>query len=199
AVVGTMQGFVTFSSGSVSENLLLLQCFMGIIAITSMFLAAVVAERRELERHKDEFIAIANHELKTPLTSLKGFAQFLQRRFVRAGDEESVGLLLRMDAQINRLASLIEDLLDVTRIEGGKLQFHEAYFPFDELVDEITEEAQHATEKHNILREGLAKETVYGDKDRIGQVITNFLSNAIKYSADSNEIIVKTAATDHQV
>ena len=199
AIVGTIGGFISFSSGSLSANLFLLQCFMGIIAITSMILAAVVAERRELERQKDEFIVMANHELKTPVTSLKGFAQILQRRFAKAGDEESARLLLKMDAQLNKLTSLIEDLLDVTRIEAGKLQFHKTSFPFDELVDEIIEEVQHVTEKHTILREGLAQKMVYADKDRIGQVITNFLSNAIKYSADSHEITVNTSATNHHV
>ena len=199
AIVGTIGGFISFSSGSLSANLFLLQCFMGIIAITSLILAAVVAERRELERQKDEFIVMANHELKTPVTSLKGFAQILQRRFAKAGDEESARLLLKMDAQLNKLTSLIEDLLDVTRIEAGKLQFHKTSFPFDELVDEIIEEVQHVTEKHTILREGLAQKMVYADKDRIGQVITNFLSNAIKYSADSHEITVNTSATNHHV
>ncbi len=199
AIVGTSRGFISFSAGNLSVNLFLLQCFMGIIAITSMILAAVVAERKELARQKDEFIVMANHELKTPITSLKGFAQFLQRRFAKVGDQESAKLLLKMDAQVNKLTSLIEDLLDVTRIEAGKLQFHETYFPFDELVDEIIEEVQHATEKHTILREGLAKKLVYADKDRIGQVITNFLSNAIKYSADSHQITVNTSASNHQV
>jgi signal transduction histidine kinase len=172
---------------------------MGIIAVTSMMLAAVMAERRELEQRKNEFIVMASHELKTPVASLKGFAQFLQRRFAKAGDEKSAGLLMKMDAQVNKLTSLIDDLLDVTRIEGGRLQFHEAYFSFDELVDEILEEVQHTTEKQKILREGLAKKTVYGDKDRIGQVITNFLSNAIKYAPDTTEILVKTSATNQHV
>jgi signal transduction histidine kinase len=199
AIIGTSQGLISFSSGNLSVNLFFLQCFMGIIAITSMILAAVVAERKELERQKDEFIAMANHELKTPVTSLKGFAQFLQRRFAKAGDEESAKLLLKMDAQVNKLISLIEDLLDITRIEAGKLQFHDDYFPFDELVDEIVEEVQHVTEKHAIIREGLAEKMVYADKDRIGQVITNFLTNAIKYSADSDQITVNTSATNHQV
>ena len=199
AIVGTVRGFVSFSSGSLSESLLLLQSFMGIIALTSMMLAAIMAERRELERRKDDFIAIASHELKTPVTALKAFAQFLRRRFVQAGDEQSAALLLKMDARVNKLTSLIEDLLDVTRIEGGKLQFREAPFFFDELVDEIIEEMQHTTEKQKILKEGRANKTVYGDKDRLGQVITNFLSNAIKYTPDSQEILVKTTATNHHV
>lgn len=199
AVVGAIRGSVSFSAASLSERLLLIQCFMGITAITSMLLAAVAAERRELERRKDEFIALASHELKTPVTSLKGFAQLLQRRFTKAGDEESARLLLKIDAQVNKLTALIEDLLDVTRGQAGKLRFLETYFSFDELVDEIIEEVQHGTEKHKILRGGLANTTVYADKKRIGQVITNLLSNAIKYSADSYEIIVNTSATNQHV
>jgi signal transduction histidine kinase len=200
AIVGTIQGVASFSTGRLSESLILLQSFMGIIAVTSMILAAVMAERRVLEQRRDEFIAIASHELKTPLTSLKAYAEFLQMKFAKAGDEKSAKDLLKMDAQIDKLTSLITDLLDVTRIEGEKLQFQETHFSLDELVEEIIEEMQRTTETHTILKEeGFAKQTVYGDKERIGQVITNFLSNAIKYAPHSKKICVKTSATKQQV
>jgi signal transduction histidine kinase len=199
AIVGTVRGAVSFSSGNLNQNLLLLQCFMGIIAITSMILAAVVAEQKTLERQKDEFIAMASHELKTPVTSLKGFTQFLQKRFVNTGDTESARFLWKMDSQLNKLISLIEDLLDVTRIENGRMQFSESYFPFDELVDEIIEEIHHAAEKQSIQRKGLTRTMVYADRDRIGQVISNLLSNAIKYSASSPIIIVDSVATNQYI
>ncbi|GAC1299783.1 MAG: hypothetical protein NVSMB27_39980 [Ktedonobacteraceae bacterium] len=199
AIVGTIRGVASFSTGRLSESLILLQSFMGIIAVTSLILAAVMAERRALEQRRDEFMAIASHEFKTPLTSLKAYAQFLQSKFAKAGDEKSATDLLKMDAQINKLTSLITDLLDVTRIEGEKLQFQEDYFSLDELVDDIIEEMQRTTDTHTILKEGFAKQAVYGDKERIGQVITNFLSNAIKYAPDSQKICVKTSATKQQV
>jgi two-component system, OmpR family, phosphate regulon sensor histidine kinase PhoR len=151
-----------------------------------------ITVRKQLESQKDDFMGIVSHELKTPVTSIKAFTQVLQSRFSRAGDEKSTALLGKMDAQINKLTSLIEDLLDATKIEGGKLQFNEVYFPFDELVSEIIEELQRTTNRHVIEKVGSMNKTVFGDKDRIGQVISNMLTNAIKYSPRSEKIIVKT-------
>ncbi|MBA2393262.1 MAG: PAS domain-containing sensor histidine kinase [Ktedonobacteraceae bacterium] len=152
-----------------------------------------IDDQKKLERQKDDFIAIVSHELKTPVTSIKAFTQVLQNRFTRAGDEKSAVLLGKMDAQINKLTSLIGDLLDVTKIEGGQLQFNEAFFSFDELVDEVVEEIQRSTHKHTLEKQGTVKKTIYGDKDRIEQVIINFLTNAIKYSPHASKIIVKSS------
>lgn len=151
-----------------------------------------ITDRKNLERQKDEFMGIVSHELKTPVTSLKAFAQVLQNRFAKAGDDKSVVHLGKMDAQINKLTALIADLLDVTKIEGGRLQFHNDYFKFDEIVSEVVEELQRTTNKHKIEKVGKAKKTIRGDKERLGQVITNLLTNAIKYSPHSDKIIVKT-------
>jgi PAS domain S-box-containing protein len=140
---------------------------------------------------RDEFMGIVSHELKTPVTSVKAFTQVLQRRFARAGDEQSTELLGKMDVQINRLTSLIGDLLDVTKIQGGRLQFNEDLFYFDHLVSEMVEEIQRTAISHSIEVIGETKSSIYGDKDRIGQVLTNILTNAIKYSPDSDRIIVR--------
>lgn len=151
-----------------------------------------ITTRKQLESQKDDFMAVVSHELKTPVTSIKAFTQVLQNRFAQAGDEKSTVLLGKMDAQINKLTSLIGDLLDVTKIEGNKLQFNEDYFSFDELVFEIVEEIQRTTNKHTIEKVGATKKTVFGDRDRIGQVMSNMLTNAIKYSPHSGKIIVNT-------
>jgi PAS domain S-box-containing protein len=157
-----------------------------------------IDEQKNLERQKDDFIGIVSHELRTPVTSIKAFTQVLQKRFARAGDEKSTVLLGKMNAQINKLASLIGDLLDVTKIEGGKLQLNEDSFSFDELVDEVVEQIQRTTDKHTIEKQGSTEKIVYGDKDRIEQVIINFLTNAIKYSPESDKIIVKSSSEkDH--
>jgi PAS domain S-box-containing protein len=158
-----------------------------------------VDDQKKLERQKDEFMAIVSHELKTPVTSIKAFTQVLQNRFTRAGDEKSAALLGKMDAQINKLTSLIGDLLDVTKIEGGQLQFNKDYFSFDELVEEVVEQIQRTTQKHTIEKLGATNKTVHGDKDRIEQVIINFLTNAIKYSPHSDIIVVKSLFENDQV
>ncbi len=158
-----------------------------------------ITNRKQLESQKDEFMGIVSHELKTPVTSIKAFTQVLQNRFAQAGDERSSALLGKMDAQINKLTALIADLLDVTKIEGGQLQFNEDYFSFDELVAEIVEEIQRTTNKHAIEKIGFTNKTVFGDTYRIGQVMINMLTNAMKYSPDADRIIVKTMGDNQHV
>jgi len=154
-----------------------------------------ISQRVELERRKDEFISIASHELKTPVTSIKAYAQYLRTRFQRAGDEQSSQLLEKMDHQLNKLTVLISDLLDVTKIEAGKLQMHKEYFDLTLLTAEIVEELQRTTDTHTISLTGHVARKLYGDKDRVGQVIINFLSNALKYSPDGNEVKVRLSAS----
>jgi len=152
-----------------------------------------ITEQKKLEQQKDDFIAIASHELKTPITSIKGYAQLLERRFRRAGDENAAVLLKKMDAQLNKLMTLIRDLLDVTKLESEKLLFHPSAFDFNELVNEIIEEIQVTTNKHHIIANLSAPIVLTADRDRIGQVLTNLLTNAIKYSPGAETIEVKTA------
>jgi PAS domain S-box-containing protein len=158
-----------------------------------------ISERKKLERQKDEFIGIASHELKTPVTSIKAYAQLLHRRFRRENEEKSAELLLKMDAQLNKLALLINDLLDVTKIGAGKLQFNSSFFDFNELVAEVIEEMQRTTERHKIITHLSDAGMMLGDRDRIGQVFVNLLSNAIKYSPKSNKIIVKTFLSNKEL
>lgn len=162
-------------------------------------IARDITERKRLEQQRNEFMGIVTHELKTPVTSLKAFGQVLQRRFARQGDEQSAGMLSRMDAQINKLTNLINDLLDVSKIEGGRLKFQMGLFTLDALVDEIVEEVQRTTEQHTITIEGSTGKTVYGDRERIGQVLTNLLTNAIKYSPHATKIVVRCASTDKDI
>jgi len=154
---------------------------------------------QELDRKRNEFIGMVVHELKTPITSLKGYAQLLYKRCLRTGDEQTAQFASRMDTQITKLSSLVDDFLDVTRLVEGKLQFVENYFPFDPLVEEIIQEIQLINERQIIHREGLTQQTIWGDRTRIGQVITNLLTNAMKYAPDADSILVKTSSTTETV
>ncbi len=152
---------------------------------------------QEVSRQKDDFISMASHELKTPVTSIKAFAQLLEQDFAKVGNAEAAKMLSRMNLQIVKLTSLIGDLLDVTKMEGGKLQYHMAYFDFNEMIFDIVREMQLTTKAHT-LRVNLVKvPPIYADKDRIGQVLTNLLSNAIKYSPQARYIDV-TSTQDEQ-
>ena len=158
-----------------------------------------VTEQRRLEQQKDDFISIASHELKTPVTSAKAYTQLLALRFQKAGDARSAELLGKMDGQLNRLTKLIADLLDETKIEGGKLQLQLTTFDYGTLVTEVVEEVQRTTTHHTITCELAPAIGVTGDRERIGQVLTNLLTNAVKYSPRADRVVVRTALGEGEI
>lgn len=154
---------------------------------------ADMTERHRLEKQKDDFLGVASHELKTPVTSIKAYIQVLQRRFNQSKDSKSYNLLSKVDSQINKLTGLIRDLLDVTKIEAGKLTLQYQSVDLNILVKQTVEEIQITTDRHMIDIQGNIHNTVTTDPERVSQVLTNLLSNAIKYSPRSDKIIVKVA------
>jgi PAS domain S-box-containing protein len=154
-----------------------------------------ILQRKKLETQREDFIGIASHELKTPVTSIKAYTQVLQSRLMREGNVELADHLGKMDGQLDKLTGLIGDLLDSTKIEAGKLQFHEGYYDFNELVLEIVDEIQRTTQRHTIQTQLTKTKIMYGDRDRIGQTITNLLTNAIKYSPNADRIIITSVTT----
>ena len=161
--------------------------------------ATDVTKLVQLQQQKDEFLGIASHELKTPVTSIKAYAQVLERMIRSEGDEKKATMVRKMDQQLNRLTGLIGDLLDVTKIQSGKMTFSPIEFDFDAVVEDIVDEMQHISSKHKIICNLESNAIVFADKERIGQVITNFLSNAIKYSTDADEIDVATYSQNGEV
>jgi len=158
-----------------------------------------ITKRREIEKQKEEFIGIASHELKTPVTSIKAYAQILHDTLIEKEDFVSADLLLRMDHQIDRLTSLISDLLDVTKITEGQLILKKEKYDLTELINEVVSDLQMTTKRHKIITELQEIKPITGDKERTAQVIVNLLSNAIKYSPSADKIIVKTTPTENEV
>lgn len=158
-----------------------------------------IEERIEIDKKKDEFISIASHELKTPVTSLKAYTQILQANFDEDKNEKGSVMLAKMDKQIDKLTELIVDLLDVTKIDKGEMVFDIEKFDINELIEEIAEEMQRTTQKHRIELELNDCDKIEGDRNRIGQVIVNFISNAIKYSPRKDKIIVSSICDDGNV
>lgn len=152
-----------------------------------------IQQRIEADKKKDEFISIASHELKTPVTSLKGYTQILQMIFEQENHGKAYDLLGKMNKQIDKLTRLIVDLLDVTKIDNGEMLFDLEEFDFNELAKENAEEMQRTTKKHRITMQLSEAALIKGDRNRISQVLTNFISNAIKYSPHANEIIITSS------
>jgi PAS domain S-box-containing protein len=158
-----------------------------------------ITDRKILEQQKDEFIGVASHELKTPVTSIKAYSQILEELFKKSGDARSAELVSKMNLQVDRLTTLIVDLLDFNRIEGNQLKFREEYYALNELITELTEELQRTTRQHTIITRLDRSVQMKGDRYRTGQVLSNLLNNAIKYSPKGNEVIVTTTVDDKQV
>jgi PAS domain S-box-containing protein len=158
-----------------------------------------ITEQKYLQQQKDNFIAIASHELKTPVTSIKAYTQVLERMLLAKDAVKEAGMIAKMDKQINRLISLIGDLLDATKINTDKLQFNDNAFEFSTMLNEIIEDLEHTSDTHKFTRNFMAKGLVFGDRERIGQVITNLVTNAIKYSPNSTEIIIHSTIKGNEV
>jgi signal transduction histidine kinase len=150
------------------------------------FRKAAQQEAQAASKRKDEFMSIASHELKTPLASVKAYVQLLDRSL--SNDAKIKGYLDRTLAQINKLNNLIVDLLDTSRIENGKLKFNESLFNFKKLLKESVEMIGQIYPDYKIRVSGESDVLIKGDERRIEQVILNYLTNAIKYSPDVNEI-----------
>jgi signal transduction histidine kinase/DNA-binding response OmpR family regulator len=139
-----------------------------------------IEEQKLAIRKKDEFISVASHELKTPLTTLQGYMQLLDRELP---PENSGALYLKRSlAQVGKLDGLIADLLDISKIENGKLKLDKSTFKLSEIITEVTETVSQTFPKNKLLVNSTADSMVLADKSRMEQVLLNFISNAFKYS-----------------
>lgn len=139
------------------------------------------------EQKKDEFLSIASHELKTPLTSIKAFNQLM----LRINDPQKLtGFIQKSASHVLRLEKLINDLLDVTRINAGKMEYNMESFNFREMLTDSIDGVQHTAPSHQIIFENAENVYYTGDRFRLEQVVNNLLTNAIKYSPQSNKVLV---------
>ncbi|UAY51080.1 PAS domain S-box protein [Ferruginibacter albus] len=155
---------------------------------------------KESEEQKDFFISIASHELKTPVTSIKGYVQILLSIYAKKEDTFLNNALLTIDKQIITLTTLIGDLLDMSKIKTGALELEKQQFDINTLVEETVKEIRYATPAHsiNITKPGNNIE-VFADKRRISQALINFLTNAVKYSPNNHQVDVTVTANNKEV
>lgn len=158
-----------------------------------------ITDRREIERRKDDFLSIASHELKTPLTTIKGLVQVMQKIVPPEVGDKFKTILNKTGVYIDRLNNLIAELLDVSRIQTGNIELHKEAFDFDKTIHESIEAIQVATKSHEIRTLGETKEMITADESHVVQVVNNLLSNAIKYSPDNKEITVQLSRVSNFV
>ncbi|MES2830078.1 MAG: chemotaxis protein CheB [Bacteroidota bacterium] len=152
----------------------------------------VIAQKttKDLMYKKDEFMSIASHELKTPITSIKGYLQYAMKMASTQRFDNIPGFINKANRQVGKLTELVEDLLDVTKIQAGKMTFTFSPFRVVDVIAETLDGIQDSLVKHKVVTD-IEDVEVNADRNRIEQVVSNFLSNAIKYSPNGKEITVK--------
>ena len=147
-----------------------------------------ITEQKLNEQRKNDFIGMVSHELKTPLTSINAYVQILQVDANKKGDSFSVSLLGKTAKQVGKMATLINGFLNVSKFEAAKIHIERTKFDMAELIAEMEEEAATSITSHKMVFEPVEETIVLADRDKIGQVINNLISNAVKYSSAGTTI-----------
>jgi signal transduction histidine kinase len=168
-----------------------------------------VERLQELDHLKSQFLSIASHELRTPITAVSGFAQLalrdLQHRATTSPDgyAQELARLTRqltiIHDQSAKLGRLVRELLDVSRIQAGRLEFHLTPTDVSDVVRTVAEQMQMVTTGRRIEVDANGPITILGDRDHLEQVVGNLVDNAIKYSAEDGPIQVRVRREDQQV
>ena len=144
-----------------------------------------VTEEYTVQQRKDEFLSVASHELKTPLTTLKASIQLLEKIMLTDGNLSKVPLLIKKaNNNVEKLTDIIDDLMNTTKIQQGQIQLNKSWFTMSHLVENSCDHLRF-TNKYSVSITGNLEITVYADMHRIDQVIINFINNAIKYAPES--------------
>ncbi|MGY3211420.1 PAS domain-containing sensor histidine kinase [Mucilaginibacter sp. HD30] len=156
-----------------------------------------ITERMNAQKQQEDFVHMAAHELKNPITAIKGYLQLLKMQLKKEDNGKYLNVQSRLEFQVGKLLGLIDDMLNVTHIKAGALQYHFEECDLRECVTEIVEAIGTTTSSHQLrltLPDQPVKLTI--DRTRIGQVITNLVNNAIKYSPDGASVEIDLNTVD---
>lgn len=157
-----------------------------------------VTDQKQDEQRKNDFIAIVSHELKTPLTSMKGFIQVMQLKAKRDENAFAHKALEGAERQINKMTSMINGFLDISRLESGKIMMNFQRVQLFDVVEEVIEEYTTMVTSHHIFSDCQSGFFVKIDREKLGHVISNLISNAIKYSPTGSNIYIACYQSDEQ-
>jgi signal transduction histidine kinase len=152
-----------------------------------------ITEQKKHDLRRSKFIGIVSHELKTPLTALKGYIQLLNNWAKKQKDNFTIGALSKVDKQVRKMLNMINSLLNLSGAEAGKIHLNKQEFSLDELISEVIEETLFITSSHQLILLPGENIRVNADREKIDQVLVNLLSNAAKYSGTESPIEIACA------
>jgi len=155
-----------------------------------------ITEQKEDDQRKNDFISMVSHELKTPLTSMNGYVQMLQMVANKSEDNFAAGVLGKANLQIRKMTAMIDGFLNMKRLETGKIPLNKQFFDMADLVRETEEESISTISSHKVIFAPVEPTPIEADRDKIGQVINNLISNAVKYSPTGSVINVACISID---
>ncbi|QEM09974.1 PAS domain S-box protein [Mucilaginibacter rubeus] len=162
-------------------------------------IARDITEKKQAETRKSDFIGMVSHELKTPLTSLGAIIQVANLKLKNSEDKFLSGAMQKGALQIKRMTNMINGFLNISRLESGKIHIDKQEFDLCELILEAIEETQLIFGSHEIHFDGCPLIRLNADRDKIASVISNFISNAIKYSPKAKDVYVMCKTQDEEV
>jgi PAS domain S-box-containing protein len=160
-------------------------------------IARDISEKKQDELRKSDFIGMVSHELKTPLTSLTALIQVLGQKLQKTDDGFVPSALDKANLQVKKMGNMINGFLNVSRLESGKIIIDKLEFDLEELIDEIVSEMELTVSSHQILFERCNNLSINADRDKIGSVISNLISNAVKYSPKGKIITLKCEVVEN--
>ncbi len=158
-----------------------------------------VTIHKQDELRKNDFIAMASHELRSPLTTLQAYIQLLALKAKNGGDEFVITSLEKSNIQVKKMVGLMNGFLNVSSYEAGRIKLNQETLEINQLLQNIVEEVKFISPLHTLLFLPGPNLYVDADNDKIGQVVTNFLSNAIKYAPAKTEVRISAQAADNIV
>jgi len=162
-------------------------------------IARDITDKKQEEQRKNDFIAIVSHELKTPLTSMRSYVQLALAKAVERVDPFTENILTRAETQTRKMTALIQDFLNLSRLEEGKMSLHVSDFSLKGLMDELMSDTLTLSGTHEIRYEACDDVMLSADREKIGQVLTNLVGNAIKYSPEGSTVTMRCKLEDAHV
>lgn len=150
-----------------------------------------ITRQKQDEHRKNDFISMVSHELKTPLTSLSGYIQLLERNSKQAEDSMSMQMLQKAGNQLKKMTAMINGFLNISRLESGKIHLQKQHFELDTLIRDMIEDTRISASNFKFELIPCEPVVVWADRDKIGSVISNLLSNAVKYSPNKDRVVIR--------